>query len=326
MIMATLSGYATKMVGSAGSMTFKRVAGRTIVSEKATVVTNPRTAAQQRHRMKWPNLIRMYAGISPLLRNAFENKPAGTSDYNTFVKVNFMASRVYLTKSEAAAKSIVAAPYIISDGSLSTIELTGVAGESVTNISLGSLSITSATTVGEFAKAVVNNNSGYDFGDQLSFIVVKQSVHPITGYPRCAFVGYRVELDKESEVCLLDLVSAEGFAVKQGKLACQLSSDFQGAYVWVHTRKVDGRTLVSTQVLTIKNDLYEQYTSEDAYQRAVNSYGGENNAFLTPTGSNSGGSTQSSGSSEPGSGSDSGSGSTGSETGSGGSGSDADIE
>ena len=51
------------MVGSAGSMTFKRVAGRTIVSEKATVVTNPRTAAQQRHRMKWPNLIRMYAGI-----------------------------------------------------------------------------------------------------------------------------------------------------------------------------------------------------------------------------------------------------------------------
>ena len=162
------------MVGSAGSMTFKRVAGRTIVSEKATVVTNPRTAAQQRHRMKWPNLIRMYAGISPLLRNAFENKPAGTSDYNTFVKVNFMASRVYLTKSEAAAKSIVAAPYIISDGSLSTIELTGVAGESVTNINLGSLSITSATTVGEFAKAVVNNNSGYDFGDQLSFIVVKQ--------------------------------------------------------------------------------------------------------------------------------------------------------
>ena len=73
-------------------------------------------------------------------------------------------------------------------------------------------------------------------------------------------------------------------------------------------------------MLTIKNDLYEQYTSEDAYQRAVNSYGGENNAFLTPTGSNTGGSTQSSGSSEPGSGS------TGSETGSGGSGSDADIE
>ena len=45
-----------------------------------------------------------------------------------------------------------------------------------------------------------------------------------------------------------------------------------------------------------------------------------------PTGSNTGGSTQGSGSSEPGSGSDSGSGSTGSETGSGGSGSDADIE
>lgn len=319
MIMATLTGYATKMVGSAGSMTFKRVAGRTIVSEKATVVTNPRTAAQQRHRMKWPNLIRMYAGISPLLRNAFENKAAGTSDYNAFIKVNFMASQVYLTKAEAAAKSIVAAPYIISDGSLSTIELTGVAGESVTNISLGSLSITSETTVGEFAKAVVNNNAGYDFGDQLSFILVKQTVNVITGYPRCAFVGYRVELDKESEVCLLDLVSAEGFAVKEGKLACQLSSNFQGGYVWVHTRKADGRTLVSTQVLTVKNDLYEQYTSDDAYQRAVKSYGGENNAFLTPSGSNSGGTSQ-------GSGSGSDTGSDGGSSTDGGSSSDADIE
>ena len=36
--MATPSGYATKMIGSAGQMTFKRVAGRTIVSEKSTTM------------------------------------------------------------------------------------------------------------------------------------------------------------------------------------------------------------------------------------------------------------------------------------------------
>lgn len=309
--MATLSGYATKMVGSAGSMTFKRVAGRTIVSEKATVVKNPRTTAQQRHRMKWPNLIRMYAGISPLLRNAFEGKATGMSDYNAFVKVNFMGSKVYLTKAEAAAKSIVAAPYIVSSGSLRSIKLTGAAGESVTDISLGSLSITASTTVGDFAKAVVVSNKGYNFGDQLSFILVTQEVNAITGYPQCTFEGYRVELDKESEVCLLDLVSAEGFSVKDGKLACQLDAGFQGAYVWVHTRKEGSSTLVSTQVLIVKNDLYEAYTSAEAYQRAVKSYGGENDAFLTPTGTTSGGSAEGNGS---GSGSNGG---TGSDTGGG---------
>ena len=229
--MATLSGYATKMTGSAGQMTFKRVAGRTIVSEKSTTMRNPRTAAQQRHRMKWPNMIRMYSGISPLLRNAFEGKAAGVSDYNMFLKSNFSGQGVYLTKAEAAARSIVAAPYIVSGGSLSTIKLTGAAGESVTDISLGSLSITASTTVGDFAKAVVVGNRGYNFGDQLSFLIVRQEVNVVTGYPQCSFEGYRVELDKESEVCLLDLVSAEGFAVKGGKLACQFGAgiDTSGA-------------------------------------------------------------------------------------------------
>ena len=118
----------------------------------------------------------------------------------------------------------------------------------------------------------------------------------VTGYPQCSFEGYRVELDKESEVCLLDLVSAEGFAVKGGKLACQLGAGFQGAYVWVHTRKVESATLVSTQVLIVKNDLYEEYTSAAAYQRAVKSYGGENDAFLTPSGTSVAGSAEGNGS------------------------------
>ena len=272
------------MVGSAGSMTFKRVAGRTVVSEKSTVMTNPRTAAQQRHRMKWPNMIRMYSGISPLLRNAFEGKAPGVSDYNMFLKHNFSTKGVYLTKAESAAKSIVAAPYIVSDGSLRTIKLTGEPGASVTDISLGSLSITASTTVGDFSKAVVVNNKEWNFGDQLSFILVVQEVNEITGYPRCTFEGFRVELDKESEICLLDLVGTKGFAVKDGKLACQLDADFQGAYVWVHSRKEAAGTLVSTQVLIVKNDLYERYTSVESYRSAVQSYGGENNAFLTPIG------------------------------------------
>ena len=43
--------------------------------------------AQQRVRMKWGNIIQMYKGIMPLLQCGFENKTAGVSDYNMFVKV-----------------------------------------------------------------------------------------------------------------------------------------------------------------------------------------------------------------------------------------------
>ena len=133
-------------------------------------------------------------------------------------------------------------------------------------------------------------------------------------------------LDKTSTAKLREVVSAEGFSVKEGKLACQLDSSFQGSYVWIQSRSVNGKTLVSTQVMVMKNDLYADYAGQEAYTRSVNSYGGENNVFLTPMGSGSasgstsgdagnGGSSSGGGS---GSGSDSGGSSSGGQGGSGG--------
>ena len=70
--MAILNGLIKKMSGSAGQLTFKTVNGRTVVSEKVTKARNTRTKGQQRQRMKWVNIVRMYAGLVPLLKNAFE--------------------------------------------------------------------------------------------------------------------------------------------------------------------------------------------------------------------------------------------------------------
>ena len=200
--MAELRGILSKLSGSAGQFTFKRVNGHTIMSEKASITTVRRSRAQQLHRMKWPNLIKAYAGIAPLLNCAFENKSKSVSDYNMFVKVNFADSKVYLTKSEVVANACVVAPYLITMGTLPTIQCTGEAG----------------------------------------------------------------------------------FSAVGGKLACELGDGFQGAYAWVHLRKQQGTTRVSTQMLIAKNDLLDSYTSEEAYKRAVATYGGEDNNFLTPDG------------------------------------------
>ena len=308
--MAILNGIIKKMTGSAGQLTFKTVNGQTVVSEKVTVVKNARTAGQQRQRMKWVNIIRMYSGIAPLLKNGFEKKMAQQSDYNMFVRLNSAASPVYLTKSEADGGGCIAAPYQITQGSLPSIVVTGEGAEAKTDIALGSLTISASTTVAEFAKAVVDNNADFDYGDQISFYDVLQRVNAETQIPYCQFSASYVVLDKNSTVKLLDQVNKAGFASVGGVLA-HGEDEGDGVFAWVHSRYDGGKTRVSTQFLINNNSLLDDYRSDDAYAAACKSYGGVSTVFLQPDGTG----VVSSGSSNSGGASDGGSDSGGSDSG-----------
>ena len=308
--MAILNGIIKKMTGSAGQLTFKTVNGQTVVSEKVTVVKNARTAGQQRQRMKWVNIIRMYSGIAPLLKNGFEKKMAQQSDYNMFVRLNSAASPVYLTKSEADGGGCIAAPYQITQGSLPSIVVSGEGAEAKTDIALGSLTISASTTVAEFAKAVVDNNADFDYGDQISFYDVLQRVNAETQIPYCQFSASYVVLDKNSAVKLLDQVNKAGFASVGGVLA-HGDDEGDGVFAWVHSRYDAGKTRVSTQFLINNNSLLDDYRSDDAYAAACKSYGGVSTVFLQPDGTGvvsngTSGSGSSSGSQTPPGGSDSG--------------------
>ena len=312
--MAILNGIIKKMTGSAGQLTFKTVNGQTVVSEKVTVVKNARTAGQQRQRMKWVNIIRMYSGIAPLLKNGFEKKMAQQSDYNMFVRLNSAASPVYLTKSEADGGGCIAAPYQITQGSLPSIVITGEGAEAKTDIALGSLTISASTTVAEFAKAVVDNNADFDYGDQISFYDVLQRVNAETQIPYCQFSASYVVLDKNSAVKLLDQVNKAGFASVGGVLA-HGEDEGDGVFAWVHSRYDGGKTRVSTQFLINNNSLLDDYRSDDAYAEACKSYGGVSTVFLQPDGTGvvsngTSGSGSTSGSQTPPGDSDSGSGGT----------------
>ncbi len=308
--MAILNGIIKKMTGSAGQLTFKTVNGQTVVSEKVTVVKNARTAGQQRQRMKWVNIIRMYSGIAPLLKNGFEKKMAQQSDYNMFVRLNSAASPVYLTKSEADGGGCIAAPYQITQGSLPSIVITGEGAEAKTDIALGSLTISASTTVAEFAKAVVDNNADFDYGDQISFYDVLQRVNAETQIPYCQFSASYVVLDKNSAVKLLDQVNKAGFASVGGVLA-HGEDEGDGVFAWVHSRYDGGKTRVSTQFLINNNSLLDDYRSDDAYAAACKSYGGVSTVFLQPDGTG----VVSNGSSNSGGASDGGSDSGGSDSG-----------
>ena len=287
--MAILNGIASKLKGSAGSLTFRRSAGRTIVSEKVTEVKISRTEPQQRHRTKWANVVQMYKGIRPLLNYGFENRPKNLSDYNMFVKVNMQQTPVYLTKQQVAGGACVAAPYQITQGSLPAIVLTGTGQNVKTDIRLGGESITSNTTVAQFSAAVVQNNADYRYGDQISFFLVKQLVNAETGIPYCQFSAAKVILDAANDEKLADVTgSSHGFASADGMLA-HVGNDGDCAYAWVHTRKsANGKTLVSSQSLISANSILANYQGDAAYNLASSSYGSTMEVFLSPDGNATG--------------------------------------
>ena len=286
--MGKLTGIISKISGSAGNVTFKQRSGETIVSEKVTQVRNPRTNAQMQTRTKWGNLIAMDKGIRPLINYGFESKPKNLSDYNMFVKVNMQRTPIYLTKSAVAGGACIATAYQISQGSLPAIVLTGTGQNVKTDIRLGGDSITSSTTVAQFSAAVVQNNADYRYGDQISFFLVKQMVNAETGIPYCQFSAAKVILDAANESTLADVTgSSHGFASADGMLA-HVGNDGDCAYGWVHTRKSDGKTLVSSQSLVSANTKEAEYKGDAVYNISKSSYGSSVESFLVPDGNATG--------------------------------------
>ena len=281
--MAILNGIVSKMKGSAGQLTFKQVNGVTIVSEKVREVKNPRTPAQMATRTRITNITAMYKGIRPLLKNGFESKPIANSDFNMFVKVNMQQTPVYLTKSQVAGGACVAAPYQITQGSLPSIVITGEGRNAATNIFVADLTLGASTTVSAFSKAVVDNNPDFRYGDQISYFIIKQKVNEATGIPYCQFKANSVILDAANTEKLWEIVPKNGFSSVDGCIG-HSGNDGDCAFAWVHSRKSNGKTLVSSQNLIDANSKLSEYQGDAALLLAMNSYGVGDSAFLTPDG------------------------------------------
>ena len=284
--MANFGGLLRKMNGSVGDLTFKQVKGQTIVSEKVTQVSNPRTEPMMRQRMKWTNIGAMFSGIRPLLDNGFETKEGLQSDYNKFMQINLQKSPVYLTKQQKRAGACIAAPYQITQGSLQPIAITGEGNTAVTDIFLGGITLSASTTVGEFSQAVISNNPAYRNGDQISYFIIRQNVDETSGIPYCTFEGYKVILDVTSEAKLWAVVPKNGFFSQDGCIG-KYGNDGDCVFAWVHSRKVSGKTRVSTQSLINANSKLADYQGDMAFQVASLSYGEVKEVFLTPKGESS---------------------------------------
>ena len=217
--MAILTGINSKMRGKVGNWVYARLNGQTVAKEKADKKATPvRTRAQMLTRMQWANLVNLYGSFKGTLHPSFENKPMTKSDYNMFISANVNANPVYLTKEQARQGGCLVAAYQITRGKLPSITVEfGNNNVPESSIAVGSLTIGNSTTLKAFSDAIIQNNSGWQSGDQLSVFVAHQLMDANTSVPRVEINAVEVTLDSAADTTLVsDIVDTAFFSVVNG--------------------------------------------------------------------------------------------------------------
>lgn len=272
----------------AGAVIYQAM-GQTRSRELAAEVSNPRTIDQMSQRVKWANLVNFYRANKSWMKFAFETKPTNRTDYNQFMSLNVANSRIYLPKSIANQGGCVVDSYVMTQGSLASIEVTPTEGAWTTNLFLPSdFGFSQLSTVAEVSAALITRNPALREGDQISFIRLTQQTNSNTGVPFVVVRKYEVILNTSDlrfffDFMPYDYINNSG----DGDNNCLQVDDSgnAGGFVLILSRTTGGKTYVSTQSVIVANNAatIEAYSSSNALQTAIDSYGESTEPFLTST-------------------------------------------
>lgn len=266
---------------------------QTRARELASSISNPRTASQMNQRVKWSQLVNFYRSNASWMKYAYETKKAQQSEYNKFMQLNVADSQVYFTKLQAAGGACLVCPYIMTQGSLPSVEFTAESGSWPSNIyyPTGS-SVSSSTTIAEFSTKLVTQNPALRLGDQLSFIRFTQMFNSDTGNPYVIVRKYELVLDNTSEELVGTYLPLDYIGVLQINTPWQIGvidSGLSGGFLMCISRTVGGKTYVSSQrIITTRMDAtLAQFGSPEQLALAVASYGENADAFLSSSSADS---------------------------------------
>lgn len=272
----------TAMNGSVGAVTYVTRKGITVAKQKVPAKLNyTKTLRSMTPRMRWMAIVRMWQALNTVgWHPSFRNKEGLQTDFNMFMKAN-SAVNVFLTKTIVSSNGGVVAPVQVTQGGLPTIGGSGAGNVVTTGLSLGSITIGASTTLATFSTAIIENNDGWQRGDQLTVVRLNQVVDAQTSIPRITADIVEVVLDPEDNATLLgDLVIAGLLDADEGKL---LVSGVNGGACVVHSTGEGDSYDVSSETLVVINPILSQYQNNTALMTAINSYGGLSSAqFLVP--------------------------------------------
>lgn len=267
--------------GKLGIYVFARRKGEQI-SRSWVKPKDTKTTAQGRQRSVLANIIRVFQASPSFFQSAFANKPSNQSDYNAMVARNIGKSpRIHLPKSVVEAGGGVVAPYVISDGGVQSIIVTGIGVTARTNIAVGAdFNIDDTTTVAALSAAILENNTFIEEGDQLSYLSIEQ--YTDGGVPKLRARMYEMVISATGAGIARDYIPEFGLSVSGGFIA-HGSFVYSGAFAWVLSRKKDGKIDVSRQSLIVTDEsLYSSYVGELAISTANTSYKNTNTIFVSP--------------------------------------------
>ncbi len=268
----------TNLRGSVGGVTYRRVGGVTIASQKVPLhVKAKQTRRLMAVRMRWPNLVALWQSLNRVgWHPSFIKTSKRVSDFNRFMAVNMSdrGSAIYLPRDVKAYGGGVVADYVVTEGTLSPSVSVEFASNQVpvSDLSVGTLAIGAATTLKAFSESIIANNPDWQVGDKLTIVIVQQSGSTSMPTLRSRVLTVTLATDND-ELLLSDILDVALLGVGDGSLA--LSGPVIGGVAFVHSRIVDGETVCSRQSLVLNNSVaLAQYSGTDAFIKAVNSYGG----------------------------------------------------
>lgn len=284
-----LKGQSQKLAGAVIYQAMGQTRARSLASE----VRNPRTVSQMNQRVKWANLVNLYRANQSWMKYSFETKKPSQTDYNKFMSLNVTDSNIFLPKNVAAAGGCVVQAYLITQGSLPSIETvySSSAQRWGTNLYLGDHFLFNAISVKQFSKALIDNNPAVREGDQLSFIRMTQMTNADNGAPYVIVRKYEVVLSLTNNAGIFDYLPQEYIdsdEASPNSALCINNSGQAGGFVLILSRTTGGKTYVSSQRIVVANNsaLIGAYSSAAALSAAIASYGESDEPFLTSTSAN----------------------------------------
>lgn len=236
-------GLMNKAKGKAGNMVFRVINGQQVMSSMP-VKSSDKKAPYTIQRSKLGNVVANYSVMKGKLRGCFEIKPAGQSDYNRFIGINMVNSKVYTSKAQNQTGQCILCPYQVSQGSITPVAYS----KGVSDIKLGMTSL--PEKVGDLADAIVNNNNEYEYGDQITVLVAYQYKDANEVW-RAALKAYKVELLRDSDDAVIDVFGSD-IKVSNKCLAVTLPKSVN-AYAFIHTRVAGRKRYVSSQLLELSS-------------------------------------------------------------------------
>ena len=279
---SAISGYNVAVIdqsGKVGTVRYYQKGGRTYVRTTANRTdknSNPRTDKQMRQRLKYAQLVVVYQLLGTALERAFQYKKRWQSTWNAFVQANQDVQPGYVSKEETRKGLFVPAPYKMSEGDLAPVSLTYNDDDAqwISSLDLGGTeeAPTDITSVAKLSKAIIDNNPGFHYGEQVTFLAPWQ----ISTDEGSGLDITKIVLDADDESATpATLSNVEGFlayGTSHGNdMACCIHSNENG-------QMSDSKAVLNTAAQA----LYAERTTEAAFQTARDSYGKSDDILLIP--------------------------------------------